>query len=94
MLLVAENGNRKRGEKLVDTVLLQEFIDKSGKKKGYLCEKLNLSRQGFRNKELGINDFNSEEINILCTELNITKLMDKERVFFTLKVAKNGNTTG
>lgn len=77
---------------MVDTAILNEFIDNSGKKRGFLANKLGLSRQGFQKKVAGINDFKSNEISILCSELGITKLSDKERIFFAPNVPKNGNS--
>ena len=76
---------------MVDTAMLQEYMDKSGKKKQFLAKKLGLSRAGFRNKCIGATDFTSKEIGILCEELGVTKLTEKERIFFTPDVAKNGN---
>ena len=67
---------------MTDTKLLEKKIDESGKKKGYLAEKLGLSRSGFRNCITNKALFNSTQINILCKELGITSLKDKESIFF------------
>lgn len=76
---------------MVDTAMLQEYMDKSGKKKQFLAEKLGLSRAGFRNKCIGATDFTSREISVLCEELGVTRLTDKERIFFAPDVAENGD---
>ena len=92
LFVVAKTGNRKRGERVVNTDRLSEFIEKSGKKKGYLAEKVGISRQALRNKMLNITEFTSTEVNILCSELGITKLTDKEQIFFANDVPDKRNT--
>jgi hypothetical protein len=67
---------------MTDTALLEGFIKKSGKKKSYLAEKCKLSRAGFRNCVTNKAEFTASQIDILCDELNITKLTDRQRVFF------------
>lgn len=71
---------------MVNTELLEDIISRSGKKKEYLAEKLRLSRQGFYLKCKGINDFTATEVYILCGELGIENLADKERIFFSRDV--------
>lgn len=73
---------------MVDTQLLDMWIVNSGKKRGYLAKKCGLSRQGFNNKKNGRGEFTGKEIQILCDELSITKLTDKERIFFPKKLTK------
>ena len=62
--------------------LLEKKIKESGKKKGYLAKKCNLSRQGFANCVKGDALFNTLHINVLCEELNIKTLKEKETIFF------------
>ena len=62
--------------------LLEQKIKESGKKKGYLADKCGLSRQGFRNCIKGDAHFNEIHIKVLCEELNITSLEEKESIFF------------
>lgn len=62
--------------------LLEEKIAASGKKKGYLAKKCNLSRQGFLNCSKNKANFDSSQIIILCKELGITSLREKEAIFF------------
>lgn len=67
---------------MVNTALLKELIEKSGKKKTHLATQCGLSRQGFRNKCNGKSDFYANEINCLCKELNINSPEERERIFF------------
>ena len=67
---------------MTNTELLEARIEEVGKKKSYLAKKCGLSRQGFRNCVLNKADFNGEQIKTLCQELSITKLTEKERIFF------------
>ena len=69
---------------MTDTQYLEEMIIKSGKKKSYLAERINLSRAGFLRKCKGIGEFTASEIKILCEELDITDLSVKEAIFFAL----------
>lgn len=70
------------GDWMTDTELLKEYITNSGKKIGYLAEKLGISRQYFGMKINNKADFTNRETDILCKELGITKLSDKDRIFF------------
>lgn len=67
---------------MVDTELLEQKIIESGKKIGYLAEKLGTSRQYFRMKCKNKADFTNRETDILCDELSITTLTEKEKIFF------------
>lgn len=62
--------------------LLEKKIAASGKKKGYLAKKCGLSRQGFLNCVKGDALFNTLHITILCEELNIKSLKERESIFF------------
>lgn len=67
---------------MVDTELLEQKIIESGKKIRYLAEKLGISRQYFRMKCKNKADFTNRETDILCDELSITTLTEKEKIFF------------
>lgn len=67
---------------MTDTQYLEKLIVESGKKKSYLAEKIGCSRQYFRMKCNNEAPFTVAEVNILCEELNITKLSEKEKIFF------------
>ncbi len=71
---------------MTNTDLLEKWIEKSGKTKSFLAEKCNLSRMGFYLKCTNTNEFMPTEINILCDELGITALRDKEAIFFAKEV--------
>ena len=76
---------------MVDTKSLEDLIIASGKKKAYLAEKLGISRQYFRMKCNNNAEFTNRETDILCKELGIINISDKERIFFGNVVDKNGN---
>ena len=65
-----------------NTALLVEKIKESGKKNKFLAEKVGLSYAGFRNCVTNKAEFKSSQIDILCDELNITSLKEKEAIFF------------
>lgn len=69
-----------------NTALLEDKIKKSGKKKSYLAKKVGLSGAGFRNCLINKAEFKPSQIDILCTELKITSLREKDAIFF----ANNG----
>jgi hypothetical protein len=74
---------------MVDTVLLEDAIRASGKRKSYLADKIGCTVQSFRMRCTNKYDFKSTDIDILCAELGITKLTEKERIFFAKNVAKS-----
>lgn len=67
---------------MTNTALLNEYIERSGLRSGFICEKLGISRASFSLKRNNKIRFNVEEISILCKLLGITKLTDKEAIFF------------
>ena len=67
---------------MTNTELLNEKIRISGLKKSYLAEKLGLTRSGFWNYVNNKSQFKADHIKILCDELNITSLKEKESIFF------------
>ena len=67
---------------MVDTLLLEGVISESGKKKSYLADKVGISVQNLRLKMNNKLVFNSNEVTVLCEELGITRLTDKEKIFF------------
>jgi hypothetical protein len=72
---------------VTNTALLEEKIKQSGKKKKFLAEKCGLSMQGFRNCLKNKAEFKTGHIKILCAELGITKLTEKEAIFYADDVA-------
>lgn len=69
---------------MIDTQMLEDEIIKSGKKKTYLAEKLGITIQSLKQKINNKSDFKTNEVLILCQELNISKLSDKEKIFFKM----------
>ncbi len=60
---------------------LEEVIDKSGKKKGYLADRIGVTRQTFTKKCKDPSSFTNLQVSILCDELSITKLTDRVKIF-------------
>lgn len=64
-----------------DVKHLEKVIEDSGKKKGYLAEKIGVTRQTFTKKCKEPETFTNLQVSILCEELNITKLTDRVKIF-------------
>jgi hypothetical protein len=71
---------------LTDTELLMSIINSKGLKLGYVADSMGLSRYGLYKKIRNVNPFTAPEIEKLCEILEITKLKDKENIFFANKV--------
>jgi hypothetical protein len=69
---------------LTNTALLESYISESGLKVGYICEKLGLSRQGFRKKLTNESEFKASEINALAALLGIS-VTERDSIFFAEK---------
>lgn len=69
---------------MVDTQLLEEKIKSSGRKKTYLAERLGISIQNLKLKIDGKSDFKTNEVGVLCQELGINRLSEKEKIFFKM----------
>lgn len=82
MKMVREMHQAKGGENVNNIELLEKKIQESGKKKSYLAQKCGLSRAGFRNCILNKTEFKTSQVDILCVELGITTLREKEAIFF------------
>ena len=67
---------------MVDTQYLESVIKASGKTKTHLANKMGMSIQSFRLKTQNKFDFTTSQVDILCSELGITKLTEKEKIFF------------
>ncbi len=67
---------------MTNTALLEAKITQSGKKKKYLAEKIGLSPAGFRNCRINKAEFTATQVQILCDELNITSLKERQSIFF------------
>ena len=73
---------------MVDTQLLEDTITNSGLKKSSLADSLGISIQTLRRKSKNDFPFTTDEVAVLCDKLHITKLSDKERIFFAKNVDK------
>lgn len=69
---------------MTNTELLIEFINKSGYKRSFIAEKLDLTPYGFANKVNNRSEFKASEINTLCDLLHIDSPEEKEAVFFAV----------
>lgn len=67
---------------MTNTELLEKKIAESGKKKGYLADKCGLSRTGLSNCMKNKAEFKTRHVKILCCELNIFDLAEKEAIFY------------
>ena len=67
-------------EPLVNTSLLDLYIEKSGYKTNYICDKIGISRQAFHEKKKGRYAFRTSEIYVLCDLLKIPD-DDKKKIF-------------
>lgn len=67
---------------LVNTQYLEDKIRESGKKKGYLADKIGCSRSYLFKKINNKADFSSKEISVLCKEIGVSTLTEKEHIFF------------
>lgn len=70
---------------MVNTQLLDEAIDASGKTKKHLAGKLGMSVQTFRLKRLNQSAFDMDDVEILCNELNIKGLARRKQIFLVPK---------
>ena len=67
---------------MTNTLLLEEKIKESGKKITFLAKKCGLSYAGFRNCVTNKAEFKASHIEILCSELNISSLKERNDIFF------------
>ncbi len=73
---------------MTNTVRLNELIKKSGLKKGWIADRLNLSSYGFRRKLWNKSQFKAGEIKVLCELLGIASLEEISGIFFNEEVDK------
>lgn len=69
---------------MTNTELLEDKIKKSGKKISYLAQKCGLSYAGFRNCVTNKAEFKVSHVEILCRELEITSLKERQQIFFAV----------
>lgn len=71
---------------MVNTVMLNQKIKESGLKKEYIADQMGITRTGFYKKATNGSEFTVKEVDILCKLLSITKLTEKESIFFAKEV--------
>lgn len=64
----------------VDSALLDEYIQKSGYKVGFVVEKLGISRQAYFKKKSGTVPFRASEVYVICDLLRIPK-EEQDKIF-------------
>lgn len=67
---------------MTDWKLLEQKIDESGLKRSFIYEKLGISRYAWSKRKSNDIDFKAGEIMTLCEILHITKLSEREQIFF------------
>jgi hypothetical protein len=60
---------------------LEDAIKCSGKKKGYLADRIGVTRQTFTKKCKDPSSFTNLQVSVLCAELEITRLTDRAKIF-------------
>ena len=70
---------------MTNTLLLDEKIEQSGFRVGYIIDTLGLSRNGFDKKRKGKTPFKAAEIYVLTDLLKLSE-SDKNSIFFAEKV--------
>ena len=71
---------------MTNTMLLKQKIADSGLKNRYIADYVNISRQLLWKKINNQTPFNQYEIDKICSVLKITKLSEKEAIFFAKNV--------
>lgn len=71
---------------MIDSALLENKIQESGLKKTYIADCLGLSRTSFYKKLNNESEFTASQIGKLCKILAITRLTEKETIFFVDEV--------
>lgn len=67
---------------MTNTELLELKIRESGKKKKYLAARCGLTPNGFRNCCRNLAEFKTSQVSILCEELGIKTLTERQAIFF------------
>lgn len=70
---------------MTDLKRLREVIKANGLKLSYIAQEIGISRQTMSMKMTGKREFTAAEIAALCDVLHITRLSDKESIFFAKK---------
>lgn len=73
---------------MVDTQLLEDYIAKSGKTKSYLSNKMGITIQTLRKKSTNQYDFKMGEVDILCSEIGVKTVKERNLIFLSKKQTK------
>lgn len=71
---------------MTNETLFREKVKSCGLKLKYVAEYAGMTYQALLNKITNVSEFTTSEINALCTLLHITKLSEKEAIFFAKRV--------
>jgi hypothetical protein len=66
---------------MTNTILLEDYIEKSGYKRSFIAKQLGLTAYGFSLKVKNKSEFKAKEMSILCNLLKIDA-KEKEAIFF------------
>ena len=69
-------------ESMTNWELLERKIDESGLRRMYIYKQVGISRSGWNHKKKNNGDFSVNQITALCEVLHITRLSEKEQIFF------------
>lgn len=67
---------------MTNVELLEAKIQASGKKKKHLAQRCGMTPNGFRNCCTNVTEFRASHIQVLCEELGITDLAERQAIFF------------
>lgn len=73
---------------MVNTEVLEDKIKQSGKKKEFLAQQCGITRQSLTSKIRNDSQFTVDQVIVLCRELNITSLSEKDKIFFATGLKK------
>ena len=62
--------------------LLDRKIEESGLRRAFIYESLGITRSAWSHKRHGRTEFTAAQIQTLCEILHITRLSEKEHIFF------------
>lgn len=67
---------------MTDWDALERKVDESGLRRAYVYKSIGITRSGWNHKKKNKSDFKPVQISALCDVLRITKLSEKEQIFF------------
>lgn len=62
--------------------LLEQKISESGLRRSFIYERVGITRSGWNHKKKTRGNFSTPQISALCDVLHITRLSEKEQIFF------------